>query len=83
MPKEFIPAVAIGVKEALQSGQLTGYPIVDIKVILYDGSFHEVDSSDLAFKIAGSMAVKSGVAKAKPILLEPIMKAEVFPKSSH
>jgi len=78
VPKEFIPAVGIGVKEALQSGQLTGYPIVDIKVILYDGSFHEVDSSDLAFKIAGSMAVKRGVAKAKPILLEPIMKVEVL-----
>jgi len=78
VPKEFIPAVGIGVKEALQSGQLAGYPIVDIKVILYDGSFHEVDSSDLAFKIAGSMAVKSGVAKANPILLEPIMKVEVL-----
>jgi len=78
VPKEFIPAVGIGVKEALQSGQLAGYPVVDIKVTLHDGSFHEVDSSELAFKIAGSMAVKSGVAKAKPILLEPIMEAEVL-----
>lgn len=78
VPKEFIPAVGIGVKEALQSGQLAGYPVVDIKVTLHDGSFHEVDSSELAFKIAGSMAVKSGVAKAKPILLEPIMEVEVL-----
>jgi len=78
IPKEFIPAVEIGVKEALQSGQLAGYPIVDIKATLYDGSFHEVDSSALAFKIAGSMAVKSGVTKAKPILLEPIMKVEIL-----
>ena len=78
IPREFIPAVGIGAKEALQSGPLAGYPIVDIKVTLYDGSFHEVDSSDLAFKIAGSMAMKKGVAKAKPILLEPIMKAEIL-----
>lgn len=78
IPKEFIPAVEIGVKEALQSGGLAGYPIVDIKVILYDGSFHEVDSSELAFKIAGSMAVKNGVSKAKPILLEPIMKMKIL-----
>jgi elongation factor G len=78
IPREFIPAVEIGVKEALQSGPLAGYPIVDIKVTLYDGSFHEVDSSDLAFKIAGSMAMKKGMTKAKPILLEPIMKAEIL-----
>ena len=78
IPKEFIPAVEIGVKEALQSGRLAGYPIVDIKATLYDGSFHEVDSSDLAFKIAGSMAVKNGITKAKPILLEPIMKAGIL-----
>ncbi len=78
IPREFIPAVEIGAKEALQSGPLAGYPIVDIKVTLYDGSFHEVDSSDLAFKIAGSMAMKKGMAKAKPILLEPIMKAEIL-----
>ncbi len=78
IPREFIPAVEIGVKEALQSGPLAGYPIVDIKVTLYDGSFHEVDSSDLAFKIAGSMAMKKGMAKAKPVLLEPIMKAEIL-----
>ncbi len=78
IPREFIPAVEIGAKEALQSGPLAGYPIVDIKVTLYDGSFHEVDSSDLAFKIAGSMAMKKGMAKAKPILLEPIMKTEIL-----
>jgi len=81
IPKEFIPAVEIGVKEALRSGGLTGYPVVDIKVILYDGSFHEVDSSDLAFKIAGSMAVKDGITKANPILLEPIMKVEILTPS--
>ena len=78
IPREFIPAVETGAKEALQNGPLAGYPIVDIKVTLYDGSFHEVDSSDLAFKIAGSMAMKKGMAKAKPILLEPIMKAEIL-----
>ena len=78
IPREFISAVEIGVKEGLQSGPLAGYPIVDIKVTLYDGSFHEVDSSDLAFKIAGSMAMKKGMTKAEPILLEPIMKAEIL-----
>ncbi len=78
IPKEFIPAIEIGVKEALQSGRLAGYPVVDIKAILCDGSFHEVDSSALAFKIAGSMAVKNAVTKAKPILLEPIMQVEIL-----
>jgi len=78
IPKEFIPAVEVGVKEALQSGGLAGYPTVDIKVSLYDGSFHEVDSSELAFKIAGSMAIKNGISKAKPILLEPIMKMKIL-----
>ena len=78
IPKEFIPAVEIGVKEALQSGRLAGYPVVDIKAILSDGSFHEVDSSALAFKIAGSMAVRNAVTKAKPILLEPIMQVEIL-----
>ena len=78
IPKEFTPAVETGIKEALQSGGLAGYPIVDIKVILFDGSFHEVDSSELAFKIAGSMAMKNGVSKAKPILLEPIMKLQIL-----
>ena len=77
IPKQYIPAVKAGIEEAMESGVLAGYPMVDIKVTLYDGSYHEVDSSELAFKIAGSMAFKNGVAKAKPILLEPIMKLEV------
>ena len=77
IPKEYVPAVEDGVREALESGVIAGYPIIDIKVTLFDGSFHEVDSSDLAFKMAGSIAVKDGVRKAKPVLLEPIMKLEV------
>jgi len=77
IPKQFIPAVEAGIKEAMETGVLAGYPIVDIKVILYDGSYHEVDSSELAFKTAGAMALRRGVEKAKPVLLEPIMKTEV------
>jgi len=77
IPKQYIPAVEVGIKEAMESGVWAGYPLVDVKAILYDGSYHEVDSSDLAFKMAGSMALKDGVLKAKPILLEPIMKLEV------
>ena len=77
IPKEYVPAVEDGVREALESGVIAGYPIIDIKVTLFDGSFHEVDSSDLAFKMAGSIAVKDGVRKAKPVLLEPIMRLEV------
>ena len=77
VPREYIPAVAAGVKDALDSGPLAGYPITDLKVALVDGSFHEVDSSEIAFKIAGSMALRDGVKKAKPVLLEPIMKVEV------
>jgi len=77
IPKEFIPAVKKGVEEALEKGVLAGYPLSDIKVTLYDGSFHEVDSSDFAFKIAGSMAFQDGAKKANPVLLEPIMKLEV------
>jgi elongation factor G len=76
IPKEFIPAVDQGIQEAMESGVLAGYPVVDIKVRLVDGSFHEEDSSPLAFKIAGSMALKNGVQRAKPILLEPIMYVE-------
>ncbi|MDP2663231.1 MAG: elongation factor G [Dehalococcoidia bacterium] len=76
IPKEYIPAVEAGVKEALDSGPLAGYPITDLQVSLVDGSFHEVDSSEMAFKIAGSMALKDGVKKGKPALLEPIMKVE-------
>lgn len=77
IPKEFIPAVEAGVKEAMDTGVLAGYPMVDVRAVLYDGSYHEVDSSELAFKIAGSMAFKAAVEKAKPVLLEPIMKLEV------
>lgn len=77
IPKEFINPTEAGIREALESGVIAGYPIVDIKVTLYDGSFHEVDSSEMAFKIAGSMALKEGMQQGKPILLEPIMKVEV------
>ncbi len=76
VPREFIPAVQKGVAEALGSGVLAGYPVVDVKVALVDGSYHDVDSSEMAFKIAGSMAFKDGCQKAGPILLEPIMKVE-------
>jgi len=77
IPKEYIPAVEAGIKEALETGVVAGYPTVDIKATLYDGGFHEVDSSELAFKMAGSIAVKDGVSKANPVLLEPIMKLEL------
>jgi elongation factor G len=77
IPREYIPAVDKGIQEQLGSGVLAGYPVVDIKVTLFDGSYHEVDSSEMAFKIAGSMAFKDGCRKAKPVLLEPIMKVEV------
>ena len=78
IPKEFIPAVRAGVEEALQEGPLGGYPVVDVKVVLFDGSYHEVDSSEIAFKIAGSMAVKDAVQRAQPVLLEPIMRLEII-----
>lgn len=77
IPKEFIPGVQKGIEEALNSGVLGGFPVVDLKISLYDGSYHDVDSSEMAFKIAGSMAFKSGMAQASPVLLEPIMKVEV------
>lgn len=77
LPKTYIRAAEIGIKEAMETGVVTGYPIVDVKATLYDGSYHEVDSSDIAFKMAGSMALRNGVAKAKPVLLEPIMKLEI------
>ncbi len=77
IPKRFIPAVEIGIKEAIETGAVAGYPVVDLKVTLSDGTFHEVDSSDIAFKMAGSIAVKNGISKAKPVLLEPIMKLEI------
>ncbi len=78
VPKEYIPAIEKGVVEALQGGVLAGYPVVDLKVALVFGSYHDVDSSEMAFKIAGSMAVKDGVKKAKATILEPIMKVEVI-----
>ncbi len=78
IPKEYIPAVEKGCKEAMESGVLAGYPIVDLKVTLFDGSFHEVDSSEIAFKIAGAMALRAACKKASPYLLEPIMKIEVL-----
>ena len=77
VPKEYIKPTDQGIQEALQSGVLAGYPVVDVKVTLYDGSFHEVDSNEMAFKIAGSMAFKAGCEKASPVLLEPIMAVEV------
>jgi len=76
IPKEYIPAVEQGLKEAMQTGVIAGYPVVDLKATLYDGSYHEVDSSEMAFKIAASMALKDGVRKGRPQLLEPIMKVE-------
>ena len=77
VPKEYIPAIEKGVKEASESGVLAGYPVVDLKVTLFDGSFHEVDSNEMAFKMAASMGFKEGVHKGNPILLEPMMKVEV------
>jgi elongation factor G len=77
IPREYIPAVEKGIREAAESGPLAGYPIVDIKATLYDGSYHDVDSSEMAFKIAGSMALKEGMQKGSPVLLEPIMGVEV------
>ncbi|PYQ94700.1 MAG: elongation factor G, partial [Acidobacteria bacterium] len=77
IPREYIPAVEKGVREALQSGVVAGYPVVDITVRLVDGSYHQVDSSEMAFQVAGSMAVKDGMHKAQPYLLEPVMKVNV------
>jgi elongation factor G len=77
VPREFIPAVDKGIKEAVETGVMAGYPVVDVKVTLFDGSYHDVDSNEMAFKIAGSMGFKDGFRRAKPVLLEPIMKVEV------
>ena len=77
IPKEYIPAVDKGIQEAMESGVIANYPVVDVKVTLFDGSYHEVDSSEMAFKIAGSMGFKDGAAKATPVLLEPVMKVEI------
>jgi elongation factor G len=77
IPKGFVPSVEAGIKAALQSGGLAGYPVIDVKVALYDGSFHEVDSSDTAFRMAAFMAMRDGIDKAKPVILEPIMEVEI------
>ena len=77
VPREYIPAVDKGIQEACQTGVIAGYPVVDVKITLFDGSYHDVDSSEMAFKIAGSMGFKEGFRRAKPVLLEPIMKVEV------
>ena len=77
IPKTYIPAVEKGILEAAEKGFLAGYPVVDFKVVLYDGSYHEVDSSELAFKLAGRKAFRVAMEKAKPALLEPIMKVEI------
>ena len=77
IPKEYIPAIDQGIREASQSGVLAGYEVMDFRATVVDGSYHEVDSSEMAFKIAGSMAFKEGMAKAGPVLLEPMMKIEV------
>jgi elongation factor G len=78
IPRQYIPSVENGIRGAMEGGVVGGYPLIDIKATLYDGSFHEVDSSDVAFKIAGAMALKDGVKRAKPIVLEPVMKMEVI-----
>ena len=78
IPQEYIPATEKGVKESLDKGILAGYPVIDVEVTLYDGSFHEVDSSEAAFKIAGSMAFQEAAKKAKPVILEPIMKIQIL-----
>ena len=77
VPKDYIPAVRKGIEEALANGIVAGYPVVDVRVTLYDGSYHEVDSSEVAFKVAGSMAIKEGTRQAKPVLLEPVMNVEI------
>ena len=77
MPREYIPAVDKGVQEQMENGVIAGYPVVDCRVTLYDGSYHDVDSSEMAFKIAGSMGFREGMQRANPVLLEPIMKVEV------
>jgi elongation factor G len=78
IPRQFIPAVEKGIQEAAAKGFLAGFPVVDFKVVLYDGNYHEVDSSEMAFKIAGSLAFRKGMEQARPVLLEPIMNVEVY-----
>ena len=83
IPKEFIKPIDEGIKEALTRGVLAGYPIDDVRIELYDGSYHDVDSSEMAFKIAGSMAFQDAAKKAKPVLLEPVMRVEVVVPKEH
>jgi elongation factor G len=83
VPKEYVPAVDKGVREQMMNGVVAGYPVVDCRVTIFDGSYHDVDSSEIAFKIAGSMAFKEGAKKARPVLLEPIMKVEVVTPEDH
>ena len=83
IPKEFIPSVEKGVRESLQNGVIAGYPVIDVRVTLFDGSFHDVDSSEMAFKIAGSMCFREGTRQAQPVLLEPVMKVEVVTPEEH
>ena len=83
IPKEYIPSVNKGISEQMQNGVIAGYPLLALKATLYDGSFHDVDSSEMAFKVAGSMALKEGALKAKPVLLEPVMKVEVVTPEEH
>ena len=78
IPKEYIPAIENGIKEAMEKGYVAGFPMVDLKVILNDGSYHDVDSSEMSFKIAGSLAFQNTVTKARPVVLEPVMKVEVI-----
>jgi len=77
IPKEFIPAIDKGIQEQMKNGILAGYPVIDVKVSVFDGSYHDVDSNEMAFKIAASMGFKKGALQAKPVLLEPVMKVEV------
>jgi elongation factor G len=77
IPREYVPAVEKGIKDALENGVIAGYPLIDLKALLLDGSYHEVDSSEIAFKIAGSMALQEAVKRAKPRILEPVMEVEV------
>ena len=83
VPKEYIPAVDKGIQEQMQNGVIAGYPLLALRATLYDGSFHDVDSNEMAFKIAGSMALKEGATKAKPALLEPVMKVVVVTPEEH
>src|SRR5699024_2637892 len=77
VPREYIPSVQSGIEESLENGVLAGYPMIDVKATLYDGSYHDVDSNEMAFKIAGSMALKAAKDKCNPVLLEPMMKVEI------